>query len=92
MRDASWLRQERVCRGQMAVAQAILDGTIRSGVDVSTSIKKYRIVSRTNVPVSDSVKRAVSAVFDDGQRVTSEKWICMHQSVCTHLGMNLKTM
>jgi spore germination cell wall hydrolase CwlJ-like protein len=60
-------------RGQMAVAQAILDGTIRSGVDVSTSIRKYRIVSRTNVPVSDSVKRAVSAVFDDGQRVTSEK-------------------
>lgn len=60
-------------KGQMAVAQAILDGTLRSGVDVATSIKRYRIVSKTKVPVSDSVKRAVSAVFDDGQRVTSEK-------------------
>lgn len=60
-------------RGQMAVAQAILDGTMRSGVDVATSIRTYRIVSRTNIPISNSVRKAVSAVFDDGQRVTSEK-------------------
>ena len=49
----------------MAVAQAILDGTIRSGVDVSL-IKKYRIVSRIMSRLRQC-QRAVSAVFDDGQ-------------------------
>lgn len=58
--------------GQMAVAQAILDGTLRTGLDVASSIRHYKIVSK-NIPVSDSVKKAVSAVFDNGERVTSAK-------------------
>jgi spore germination cell wall hydrolase CwlJ-like protein len=60
-------------KGQMAVAQAILDGTLRSGLDVASSIRQYRIVSRSDIPVSNSVKEAVSAVFDYGERVTTEK-------------------
>jgi len=60
-------------KGQMAVAQAILDGTLRTGLDVASSIKRYRIVSRSDIPVSESVKKAVSAVFDYGERVTPEK-------------------
>lgn len=59
-------------QGQMMVAQCILDGALRNGFDVATSIRRYQIVT-TNRTVSDSVKNAVSAVFDSGERVTEQK-------------------
>lgn len=57
--------------GQMMVAQAILDGALRKGLDVAASIKSYQIV--VGASPTDSVKQAVSAVFDYGERVTEQK-------------------
>lgn len=59
--------------GQMAVAQAILDGALRNGFDVITSIRRYQIVTRYDIEASTSVKNAVAAVFDRGERVTENK-------------------
>lgn len=56
--------------GQLAVAQAILDGALRNDFDVVYSIKRYQVVT-TSITPSESVKRAVSEVFDDGYRVTA---------------------
>lgn len=55
--------------GQVAVAQAILDGALRNDFPVAHHIKKYQIVT-TNRKPTDSVKKAVSAVFDCGVRLS----------------------
>lgn len=57
--------------GQMMVAQCILDGSIRLGMGVEDTIIAYRYTKNRPTP-SDSVKRAVSEVFDLGKRVTTE--------------------
>lgn len=57
--------------GQMMVAQCILDGSQRLGVSVSETIAAYRYTKNRPTP-SESVKQAVSAVFDQGKRVTEE--------------------
>ena len=60
-------------RGQMMVAQCILDGAQRSGISVIQSIAKYQIASTSYSRVTDEVKESVSRVFDDGERITEEK-------------------
>lgn len=57
--------------GQMMIAQCILDGSLRKGVDVITFIEQSQIVTSTKEPY-DSCCKAVSAVFDMGKRVTDE--------------------
>jgi spore germination cell wall hydrolase CwlJ-like protein len=60
-------------KGQMMVAQSILDGTLRHGFTVTETIKKYQIASTSYSRVTDEVKESVSRVFDDGERITAEK-------------------
>ena len=57
--------------GQVLVAQCILNGCIKEDVQPSKLRKMYRYSGyRTNV--TQSVKKAVSAVFDDGYKITEE--------------------
>jgi len=58
--------------GQMMIAQCILDGAERNNLDIATSMGKYQIYS-INMTATDSVREAVAAVFDRGERVTEEK-------------------
>ncbi len=60
-------------RGQMMVAQSILDGSLRNGFDVFETIYAYQVHSTTYDNVTDEVRESVSRVFDDGERVTEEK-------------------
>ena len=60
-------------RGQMMVAQCILDGAQRNGISVIDSIDKYQVASTSYSRVTEQVKESVSRVFDDGERVTEEK-------------------
>lgn len=59
--------------GQMMVAQAILDGWRREGGDLKNYLWVYHVYVTWDGEVSNGVAQAVSAVFDDGQRVTEEK-------------------
>lgn len=59
--------------GQMMVAQSILDGTLRNDYNVFETIYCYQIHSTTYNNVTDEVRESVSRVFDQGERVTSEK-------------------
>lgn len=58
--------------GQMMVAQCILDGSLRNEMSVDAAMQRYQVVTTART-VTDSVKSAVSAVFDYGERVTEEK-------------------
>ncbi len=60
-------------RGQMMVAQSILDGALRNGYTVTQSIDAYHIMTTSYSRVTDEVKNSVSRVFDNGERVTEEK-------------------
>ena len=60
-------------RGQMMVAQCILDGAQRNRISVIDSIAKYQVASTSYSRVTEQVKESVSRVFDDGERVTEEK-------------------
>jgi spore germination cell wall hydrolase CwlJ-like protein len=60
-------------KGQMMVAQSILDGTLRNDFTVIETIQKYQIASTSYSRVTDEVKESVSRVFDDGERITEEK-------------------
>ncbi|HEX3027703.1 MAG TPA: cell wall hydrolase [Clostridia bacterium] len=53
-------------QGQMAVAQCILDGAIRDGISPVEALDAYGYTSARKEP-SDSVRSAVSAVFDRGE-------------------------
>lgn len=60
-------------RGQMMVAQSILDGSLRNDYDVFETIYAYQIHSTSYSNVTDEVRESVSRVFDDGERITEEK-------------------
>ena len=57
--------------GQMAVAQCLLNACLKDGLQPSDVRKKYKYSGWHDNP-TDSVKQAVSAVFDDGHKVTDE--------------------
>lgn len=53
-------------RGQISVAQCIRDTAIRDGLSVAEVIIEYKYTPDRKEP-SESVQRAVAAVFDDGE-------------------------
>lgn len=57
--------------GQVLVAQCILNACLKDGIQPSRVRTKYQYSGWNSNP-SDSVKEAVSAVFDDGYKVTNE--------------------
>jgi spore germination cell wall hydrolase CwlJ-like protein len=61
-------------KGQMLVAQCILNACEIDGIRPAKAVKKYAYAKARPKP-TDSVKRAVSAVFDKGEQVTDEKVI-----------------
>ena len=61
-------------KGQMLVAQCILNACEIDGIRPAKAVKKYAHAKSRPKP-TDSVKRAVSAVFDKGEQVTDEKVI-----------------
>ena len=59
--------------GQIAVAQCILNATIRSDISISEVKSTYGYAGWSNSPESyPTVAQAVSAVFDSGEVVTDE--------------------
>jgi hypothetical protein len=60
-------------KGQMMVAQCILDGMERFGYSVEEYISQYKVMTTSYSNVTDEVRESVSKVFDDGQRVTDKK-------------------
>ena len=60
-------------KGQMMVAQSILDGSLRNDFTVMQTINRYQIASTAYYLVSEQVKESVSRVFDDGERITEQK-------------------
>ncbi len=57
--------------GQILVAQCLLNACIKDGLQPSEVRIKYQYRGWMDNP-TDSVKQAVSAVFDDGHKVTNE--------------------
>lgn len=57
--------------GQMLVAQCVLNACEIDGIRPGEAIKKY-VYAKARPEPSDSVKDAVSAVFDKGETVTDE--------------------
>lgn len=57
--------------GQRAVAQCILTACLKDGIRPAEAITKYKY-TKARVEPTASVKRAVAAVFDDGDLVTEE--------------------
>lgn len=57
--------------GQILVAQCILNACLKDGIQPSEVRKKYKYSGWKTNP-TDSVKEAVSAVFDDGYKITDE--------------------
>lgn len=60
-------------RGQMMVAQCILEGMLRYGYTIDEYIENYKVMITSYSNVTDEVKNSVSRVFDNGERVTEEK-------------------
>ena len=60
-------------RGQMMIAQCILDGCLRNDITPQVMIAKYQVASAYPYQVTNAVKDAVAKVFDQGLRVTEEK-------------------
>ena len=58
-------------KGQMLVAQCILNACEIDGIRPAKVVKKY-VYAKARPEPSDSVKQAVSAVFDKGETVTDE--------------------
>ena len=58
-------------KGQMLVAQCILNACILDNMRPAEAIRKYAYAKSRPEP-SESVKQAVSAVFDKGEQVTDE--------------------
>lgn len=58
-------------KGQMLVAQCILNACEIDGIRPADVITKY-VYAKSRPEPSDSVKQAVSAVFDEGETVTDE--------------------
>ena len=60
-------------KGQMMVAQSILDGSLRNNYTVTQTIAKYKVATTAYFYVTDEVKESVARVFDNGERITEEK-------------------
>lgn len=60
-------------RGQMMVAQCILEGMLRYGYTIDEYIENYKVMITSYSNVTDEVKNSVSRVFDNGERVTEKK-------------------
>lgn len=58
-------------KGQMLVAQCVLNACILDNIRPAEAIRKYAYAKSRPEP-SESVKQAVSAVFDKGEQVTDE--------------------
>ena len=58
--------------GQMAVAQCILNASLKDDIRPTEAIKKYKYTNYRKTP-SESVKEAVTSVFTDGEKVTEEE-------------------
>ena len=58
-------------KGQMLVCQCILNACEIDGIRPAEVIRKY-VYAKARPEPSDSVKQAVSAVFDEGEQVTDE--------------------
>lgn len=57
--------------GQRAVAQCLLNACLKDDIRPAEALKKYRYTKTKTEPTA-SIKRAVAAVFDDGDFVTDE--------------------
>lgn len=60
-------------KGQMMIAQCILDACIRNEITPMVMIAEYQVASAYPYQVTDEVRESVSKIFDDGLRVTEEK-------------------
>lgn len=60
-------------RGQMMVAQCILDGMLRYDYSVYSYITNYQVMLTSYYNVTDEVRNSVSRVFDNGERVIEHK-------------------
>lgn len=60
-------------KGQMMVAQCILEGMLRYDFTISEYIDCYKVMSTDYSNVTDEVRNSVSRVFDNGERVTDAK-------------------
>lgn len=57
--------------GQVLIAQCILNAAERSGIRPDEAVVEYQYTPKRQEP-TESVKKAVAAVFDDGEQVTAE--------------------
>ena len=60
-------------RGQMMVAQCILEGMLRYHYTIDEYIINYKVELTGYSNVTDEVRNSVSRVFDNGERVIEEK-------------------
>ena len=60
-------------KGQMMIAQCILDGCLRNEINPMVMIAKYQVCSAYPYQVTDEVRESVAKVFDEGLRVTEDK-------------------
>ena len=60
-------------KGQMMVAQCILEGMLRYQYTIDEYIENYKVMITSYDNVTDQVRSSVSRVFDNGERVTQEK-------------------
>ncbi len=60
-------------RGQMMVAQCILEGMLRYNYTIDEYITNYKVMLTSYSNVTDEVRNSVSRVFDNGERVIEEK-------------------
>ena len=58
-------------KGQRAVAQCILNASLKDDIRPTEAIKKYKYTNYRKTP-SESVREAVRSVFVDGNKVTNE--------------------
>lgn len=59
-------------KGQMMVAQCILEGLRRYNFTLAEYIVYYKVASTSPSRVTDEVRESVSRVFDDGERVIEQ--------------------
>ena len=60
-------------KGQMMVAQCILEGMHRFNYSIDEYVVNYKVHYTSYSNVTDEVKESVSRVFDDGERVINER-------------------
>ena len=60
-------------KGQMMVAQCILEGMLRYDFTIEEYKDCYKVMSTSYSNVTDEVRSSVSRVFDNGERVTEAK-------------------